>query len=258
MMKSYIWRITHDKIKLFFVLFLIVVPAFQILQTWKACHDLGLGMYAPLYGTFQSLPGMAFHIIHRVYMFFMPLYMLIIFAELDIENDDKCLGNALVCRMGRKSYILGELGRSFISSFTLILSAMMINLLLALIVFRGGTHMDMEPGDSPENFLYNLSMQHPLMANLIFNLVTSFVCALICTVGVALSLALRNRKIVYSMSLLLWMLPVALTKKSLLLSFQPFSEYDFGDLIPTLVVVVAIYLLVIFISMLWRIKNEEV
>lgn len=118
--------------------------------------------------------------------------------------------------------------------------------------------MDMEPGDSPENFLYNLSMQHPLMANLLFDLVTSFVCALICTVGVALSLALRNRKIVYSMSLLLWLLPVALAKKSLLLLFQPFSEYDFNDLLPTFAAVTIVYLLVIVLSMLWRIKNEEV
>ena len=256
-MKSYCWRVLHDKIKLFFIAVMIIIPVIQVFQVWLTCRHLGLETYAPMYATFQSLPGIAFHITHRIYMWFMPLYLLLKFSEPVIEDAETHMVNCLACRIGRRGYVTHNLSNSFACSFSLILAAMLINLALCSIVFRGGAFMGIDPDDSPENLLYVISNAHPLIANLIFAVVTAFISALICTVGTAVALAVPDRKIVYGVSLLMWFIPVA-SRKSLMLLFQPFSEYGFGDLIPLFAVVTLSYIAIVAASVFWRSRYETI
>ncbi|MGE9874345.1 hypothetical protein ACQQ9V_00200 [Hornefia butyriciproducens] len=230
---------------------MIILPMIEVFQVWWTCRQFGLEMYQPMYATFQSLPGIAFHIIHRIYSWFMPLYLIIIFSEPVIEDAETHIVNCLMCREGRDAYVRNLLRNSFVGGFSLIMLAMLINLVLCCIVFRDGTHMDMDPEDFPENTLYVLSHAHPLAANLIFAAITAFVSALIGTVGTAVALAVPDRKIVYGFSLLMWFVPLA-SKKSLMLVFQPFSEYGFGDLIPIFAVVTISYIIVIAVAVFWR------
>ena len=81
-------------------------------------------------------------------------------------------------------------------------------------------------------------------------------CALIATVGVGIALIAPNRKIVYSLTLIIWFIPIMLNK-SLVLIFKPFSEYDFKDLLPIFFSVTFSYVLIIICMALWRLKDDE-
>ncbi len=255
-MKSFFLRIIHDKLKLFFVLVIVVLPVIQVVQVWIVCHNLGLGFYSPPYATFVALPGVAHHILNRVFTWFMPLYMALIFADTVIEDSQTRLSSSEIVRIGKKSYIRTKVIGTFTMAFVLIFFSLLLNLMLCYIVFSGGKFIGMDPGDSPENFLYNISHAHPLLANIAFDLVKAFMCALIATVGASLALIAPNRKIVYSLTLIIWFIPIMLNK-SLVLIFKPFSEYDFQYLLPIFFSVTFAFVLIIICMAFWRLKDDE-
>ncbi len=115
----------------------------------------------------------------------------------------------------------------------------------------------MEPVDFPDTRLFQWSYEHPLLANLAFDVSASLFSAMICTVGIALALLVPNRKIVYGMTLLLWLVPMVM-KKSLALLFQPFAEYGLDELLPIFLVVTVSYALLISITTVWRLNSEEI
>ena len=81
-------------------------------------------------------------------------------------------------------------------------------------------------------------------------------CALIAAVGTSIALIAPNRKMVYSMTLIVWLIPMVL-KRSLVFVFQPFSEYDFSDLIPIFLSVSVAYVLIIVCTVFWRLRDDE-
>ena len=255
-MKSFFLRIIHDKIKLFFVIIILLLPVIQVVQVWTACYKIGLGFYSPPYATFTSLLGVAHHILNKVLIWFMPLYMSLIFADTVIEDSETHLSNSEIVRRGKKIYIRTKVAGTFIMAFALILVSMLLNLVLCYIVFHNGKFIGMDVGDSPENFLYNVSHAHPLLANIVFDIVTAFMCALIAAVGTSIALIAPNRKMVYSMTLIVWLIPMVL-KRSLVFVFQPFSEYDFSDLIPIFLSVSVAYVLIIVCTVFWRLRDDE-
>ena len=255
-MKSFFLRIIHDKIKLFFVIFILFLPMAQVAQVWTACYKIGLGFYSPPYATFSSLPGVAHHILNRVFIWFMPLYMTLIFADTVIEDSETHLSNSEIVRVGKKNYIRTKIMGTFVIAFFFILVSMLLNLMLFYIVFHGGTFTGMESIEFPENLLYNISTAHPLLANIGFDIVTAFICALIAAVGTGIALIAPNRKMVYSMTLIVWLVPVLL-KRPIVLVFQPFSEYGFPDLIPIFVSVTLAYALIIVCTVFWRLRDDE-
>ena len=255
-MKSFFLRIIHDKVKLLFVIVIVALPVIQVVQVWTVCNKIGLGFYSPPYATFVALPGVAHHILNRVFTWFMPLYMVLIFADTVIEDSQTRLSNSEIARTGKKSYIRTKVLGTFTMAFILIAFSMLLNLMLCYIVFSGGKFIGMDPGDSPENFLYNISHAHPLLANIAFDLVKAFMCALIATVGASIALIAPNRKIVYSLTLIIWFIPIMLNK-SLVLIFKPFSEYDFQYLLPIFFSVTFAFVLIIICMAFWRLKDDE-
>lgn len=255
-MKNYLWRIQNDKVKLFFMAILVALPILQVVQTFISCGG-EQELYNAYFATFQSLPGVNHHIIQRLYTWFMPLYLLVIFTEGSIEEAETHLANVLICKRGKKKYILEKAGWDFAISFSLILIAMLINLILCLIVFKNGTYMDMDPNDGPETKLYVWSFAHPLLANLAFDLVTAYVFALLCVVGTSISMVIPDRKVVYGATLLLWFVPVTM-KKSIVLVFQPFAEFDIDYLLPVFLAVTISYIAVIVVFITWRLQSEEI
>ena len=94
------------------------------------------------------------------------------------------------------------------------------------------------------------------MTNLLFTLVTAFVTGMISMVGTVLGIVVHNRKLVYGITMLLWMIPF-LKKKSLMLLFQPHSEYVLDTLVPLAIEVLVIYLGVIMIAFFKEVCFEK-
>lgn len=254
-LRFYISRILHNKIKLFFICLILIMPSLEIIQIVFDVIYFGLPRPNPNYVTF--LAGYRGHVFESIMLWFMPLYLLIITAEDSIEDYDIGYRNILISKIGKKNYYLNKLVGSFAVAFVIVLVALLIDIILLHTLFSGGQDMPVDPNDSPENLLYTISNAHPITANIVFAVVTAFLSGLISMVGAALAIVVHNRKIVYSVTFLLWFIPVLL-KTSLMLVVQPFSEYDFDDLIPIFLSVSVSYIVIVAVVTVWEVKFEEI
>lgn len=62
-------------------------------------------------------------------------------------------------------------------------------------------------------------------------MITSFFSGLIAVVGVMSSMLLKSKKMIYGITMMMWIVPT-LQEKNLMLLFQPHSEYVLDTLIP--------------------------
>ncbi|MDD4371970.1 MAG: hypothetical protein PHD56_12985 [Anaerostipes sp.] len=106
----------------------------------------------------------------------------------------------------------------------------MLNLVLSHILFRGGI-FNPYGEDFSTSLFYLWEIKHPFLTNILFIVITSFVCSLIGMVGTITSLMLKQKKVIYGITMLFWVVPF-LQEKSLMLLFQPHSEYVLDTLIP--------------------------
>ncbi|MCD7826198.1 MAG: hypothetical protein LUH14_09600 [Clostridiaceae bacterium] len=260
-MRSFLDRIFCDKIKLTIILILILLPTadvFIILFQSKT----EILPYA-LYATFLSGYSKG-HILQSLYLWFVPLYFLLITGDNCIEDYQTGYKSILVSKIGKASMIRKNLCISFMLPFLILVVGLTLNLIAAMIAFRNGAYSPMggeyavyDALNMPETLLFKLSYTHPLSANLIYILAAAFLSGLISMVGTSFSLILHERKFVYSITFALWLGPLLMKNSSMLL-FQPFSEYGFNVLMPIFLWITAIYVAIITAVNIWEVKFCEI
>lgn len=239
----YFKRIINDKIKLIIILFVSVVMILDLILRIKY-FPIGSTPMQANFNTFLSLTGndMFFH---ALIFWFLPIYLSILSAEDVIEDYNTGCINALIVRKGKKTYLLNNFLKAFIISFSTIFLALFFNLVLSFIIFNGATY-------SPfSNFASNLeqshllvkSLQNPFFTNIAFILITSILSGVVGMASVGFALGFKERKIVYPLSFVIWFIPFCF-HKSIMLSIQPFSEYDLKQILPTYLFTLILHLLV--------------
>ncbi len=187
------------------------------------------------------------HMFQSLLLWFMPLYCLLLTADDCIEDYKIGLRNIIISKIGKKKYVQSHLIKSFLYSFILILGALMINLLINHIIFRGGQFSPFDDEGIYISKFYEWEVLHPLLTNVIFSVITSFVCGLISMVGTISAIMIHNKKIVYGITMVLWFVPF-LQRKSLMYLFQPHSEYVLDTIVPIGISVSTVYLVYIILG----------
>lgn len=243
-MKVYLKKILSDSIKNKVLLFLMIWPCFEIIYYVYTAVYYKSGVLKPYLCFFLSGNSAGIgHIFQAVFLWFLPLYLLIINSEDVIEEQRTRLELIIVSKVGKRKYIETHLRKSFVLSFLFIFAALMYNLLLVNIIFCGGIN-DRSGGISVQSQLLVKLYGYPVFAEVLFSVIVAWCAALISALGTMLTFAFRERKMVYSFTMLLWFIPF-LMEPSLMLLFQPFSEYDLDVLIPLLLYVSIVYILII-------------
>ena len=159
-----------------------------------------IGKPYPLYVTFLSCYSQG-HIFQMIYLWFLPLYLLVIVGEESIVDYITGYKNILICKMGKNKYILQKMKSAFIVSFTIVFVGLGLNLILSQVVFNGGTNtpFDAEPlkYDSfvmVETFLFEISYTHPLTTNIVYILITAIFAGVLGMMGAALAISIHERK----------------------------------------------------------------
>lgn len=262
-MKYQLLRIIGDKKKIFMIMLFLIIPSIEVFQFLYDNLIYNLGLPYPLYATFLSLYSRG-HILQSLYLWFLPLYILIIVGDDSIEDFYTGYKNILITKSGKANYIKSKLQAGFIIPFLLVIFSLTLNLILVQIICingtnsqYGGKYMIYDSSLMPETKLFELSYTHPLLTNIIYILITALFAGLIGMVGVTLAIVLHNRKVVYSITFALWFFPI-LFKNSFMLVFQPFMEYGFNTVVPLAIWVAGLFILVISVFIIWEEKLVEI
>lgn len=265
-MRQQLNRIISDKKSIGMIIFMLVIPILDIVQIYY--QDIikingEMGKPYPLYVTFLSCYSQG-HIFQMIYLWFLPLYLLVIVGEESIVDYITGYKNILICKMGKNKYILQKMKSAFIVSFTIVFVGLGLNLILSQIVFNGGTktRFDSEPLKYNsfvmiKTFLFEISYTHPLTTNIVYILITAIFAGVLGMMGAALAISIHERKMVYALTFAIWFIPI-LFKNSSMHIFQPFMEYDFNVIVPMAIWCIVLYILVIITAIIWEKKIVEV
>lgn len=265
-MRQQLNRIISDKKSIGMIIFMLVIPILDIVQIYYQdiiiCNG-EMGKPYPLYVTFLSCYSQG-HIFQMIYLWFLPLYLLVIVGEESIVDYITGYKNILICKMGKNKYILQKMKSAFIASFTIVFVGLGLNLILSQIVFNGGTktRFDSEPLKYNsfvmiKTFLFEISYTHPLTTNIVYILITAIFAGVLGMMGAALAISIHERKMVYALTFAIWFIPI-LFKNSSMHIFQPFMEYDFNVIVPMAIWCIVLYILVIITAIIWEKKIVEV
>lgn len=231
MLKFSFQRILNQRKLRILICILLLIPVGELLlYVYQIIAYKGY-IYIPDYAFFLTCNSAGIgHVFQTLFLWFMPLYCLLLTADDCMMDHELHYNNILISKVGRKAYMKQHLLKSWIVSFGLVAFALLFNLLLCHILFQGGVFNPYGEDNSISAF-YQWEIAHPLLTNIGFSVVTAFVCSLISVVGTITSILFEQKKIVYGITMILWVIPF-LQEKSLMLLFQPHSEYVLDTLVP--------------------------
>lgn len=252
----FFWRKTwNNRLRNIFIVLLIFFPTLEVFIHIRQAIASGTAYY-PDYCSFLSCNTVGVgHTLQSIYLWLLPLYMLFIFSNDCIWDFESGYVNLIQAKMGKKKYIIENLKKSFWGASGIICIGLLLNLLISHIVFFGAA------GDKYEdelilNTFYRFEIEHKLLTNIIFILLCSFVLGMVSMASTMMSISIKNIKIVYGFIFTLW-IALCLKKNSVVLLFQPHSEYYLDTLIPLFLEVVFLFGVICLIFYLKETKFEK-
>lgn len=250
-------RIFKDKSKLFFVCLVMLFPIFDAAIVWLNMNQLeleGSMKFAADYFTFLAANTRG-HIFQMILLWFMPIYMLVIFGESGLEDNKLHYRNIIISKIGKNRYIAEKIITAFVFSVLIVAGALILNYFLIKVICFGGRQTPFLEDDMKDVVLFQWSIHHPMITNMIYIAITSCFTGLISAIGTVFSIILKDRRVVYTVTFLLWYIP-SMLHSSLMLVFQPFTEYDFSTIMPIMLIVAAVYLIIILGACCWGEKHD--
>lgn len=240
-------RIRINRLRVAVIAAILLFPILEIIYYFWDILKMGGSVLKPDYAFFLACNTVGIgHFFQAVFLWLMPLYCLFLCADDCIEDYITGYKNMLISRLGRKKYVDMHLRKSYILTFCIISCSLLLNLLLVHIVFYGGQHSPYSDELVTSHF-YQWEADNPFLANLLFIFMTAFISGLISMVGTMAGIVLHNKKMAYGITMLLWGIPF-LQKKSLMLLFQPHSEYVLDTLVPLALEVILLYVAFILLG----------
>lgn len=248
--KYYFKRIINNKVKLGVILLIFIFPVIDILLMLNDIHNGGSALQPDLASFLSST---IFNGAQILLFWYLPLYFLLIAADDCIEDFKTGYKNILITKWGKKKYLRVNIIKGFVIGFMVIFLTLALNMILTQIAFAGGTYT----GFDSDNGQINETLQYPFLTNCIYILVASFISGVVSMGAVAVALALHNRYLVYPIVFILWYIP-STVNKSIILALQPFTEYSLSDVLPTVLIVIAINIAAVVFACIKVIKYEQV
>lgn len=259
-MKLQLERLIHDKVKVAMTICLLILPSLDVFFILRQSVE---EIPYPLYATFLTGYSRG-HILQSLYLWFVPLYFLLLAGDSCIEDYQTGYIHVLIAKEGRMKYLRNRLSAGFWFPFAVMMAGLLLNLLVVCVACRngsfsqyGGEYAVYDAVSMPETFLFEISYTHPFLANIIYMFVVSFLGGLMGMVGTMLAAVVHERRIVYPITFALWLLPLLMRNSSMFL-FQPFTEYGLDVLVPLFVWMTALYLAVVIETWVWEVKLREI
>ncbi len=195
------------------------------------------------------------HLFQVLLLWPLPMYLLTLFSSMYWNENKTGYRNAIISRIGKKKYIKKGLLLSFGGAFVLVMTSMCLNMLVSFLLFNGGRITRIEMEIINDSFL-KWQILHPWMANLLFSFILAFVAGIVAMAGTACTIMSTNLKNVYGVIMAAWFV-LLLKKDSIVLLFQPVSEYSIDTLGPIFVETVILFTTIGCAAYYKEIKSEK-
>ena len=253
-MSYYITRIFNNKLKLGVILFIFAAP---ILDVLKALIDVSKGATVPFPALAAFLGSFMTTGFQGVLTGYLPLFLAIIVADDCIEDYRIGYKNILVTKRGKNKYFALNMLKSFTVSFLILVIPLLLNLLMVHIVFAGGTYLFIAQESIKVIPSMAEQLSHPMFYNLFCIFLFSFLGAFLGSGATALAMAFPNRFILYPLIFILWYIP-SIAKQSIMMAFQPFTEYPLSYALPSVIFVLATNVVAVLFSFFKVTKYDQV
>ncbi len=255
MFNSHIQRIIRNKINLTAFIIILLIPMLEIVQL-LIYQQNSEETFHPAFAFFLSGSSMG-HAPQILLIWFLPIYFLLLGADDAIQDYKTGYRTILISKVGRKRYLLEKIITSFTISSLSMFITLFINFILVSIIFVNGTFskglMEMR---IEGNKLFNFSVEHPFIAIIVFSIVSCILAGLAGSLGASTSLFFLDRKYAYASSFFIWFLLV-LNKYSIIYAFQPFTEYGFNVIFPSLLVAISVLIIIPLIVFIYGVRSNE-
>ncbi len=197
------------------------------------------------------------HVAQMLLIWVLPIYFLIIYSDFYIQEKKLGYSNITFTKLSKKKFLSIRFFVTFFLPFTIVLISLLLNFILAVVIFHGGqSFQGMESYSNPHPLL-SYSLNNPYLAYIgyifIFSLIAGC-CGVICT---SLSLLFSKYKHVYSIAFFIWIIQIILPN-SLTYLIQPFIEYGFDRIIPASILFSSIVIILFVSSWFYKVKFDEI
>ena len=251
MLQSQINRIIKNKYSLLILILFIIFPSLEIIQLSMQVDE----SFDPNFAFFLMGSSKS-HMFQIIYLWFLPIYLLLITADCPIEDEVTGYKNIIISKISRKAYIKNKFMQSFILCFVIFLVAMSVNLLLCHIVFYGGEWHSYLLMDDSNNKLLTFGIQHTIILNVIYIFITSLLTGLCGMMATSLSIFFKNKKYTYTSAFFIWYI-LLLGENSIMLGYQPIHEYPLNIIFIIYIRTILIFTLIPLIIYFYEVKYVE-
>lgn len=253
-------RILNNKLKLSVLLAFIFIPVIGVFASFKIVlmnHYISETTYFLRKGYFSFLAasdnfnGALFEII----VWFLPLFLLLIFCDMFVEDFQTGVKNILVSKVGLKKYYFNSIFFSIKAGFILPFVSLILNLLMVNIIFARGINNNTDISGEPAFFQFCYS--HMTITNIIYILIFAILASILSGAITSIALMTKSRRIAYPISVFIWTVPNFI-RRSIVYSLQPFTEYDLMYSLSTVLGLIALCILIIIAGYLKEVKFAKV
>lgn len=256
-MKSNLLRIIYNKRSMLVILFLFLLTIFDFsmhLIADKVMYtELGI-KYHPAFASFLSNTTEG-HIWQKLMLWFLPIYILLICSDHYINDVATGYNHILIGKIGKQRYIRNLMLEAFIFPMVIMFIILIINYILNLWFYHGGT--DFAGLQGFKGFWFELSLYRPNLTYVIFVICTSLltgVCGLLCS---CCSLIFPDYKYAYPLTFIIWFFGISVDYSIAFLT-QPFAEFGFDWLIPIWGAVIGIIIILTVSVYIYKVNTDEI
>lgn len=167
------------------------------------------------------------HLAQIIIFWFLPIFLLLLYSD-KIINEIK--SNEYIIEMvkkGKWKYVINKVSTGFVIGSAVMLVGLLLNLILSYILFKEGQHgFISQYAHHPLRAWQN---DNALLANIIYIISTSFFSGIMMSITVLLALVIKEKKITYIISFIVWFYLTLRRKFSIIHLFQLYTEYGLDN-----------------------------
>lgn len=264
--KSELYKVMKSKKCMFFMALMILIPFVDLISNmlhvfldyWLYSEAYVGGMKSgmilhPAMASFLAGSGDS-HLGQMLLIWVLPIYLMLIYSDSYIREVSYGYNNIIFTKGKKKKIIKDRFMVSFLIPFTVCFCSLLLNFLLAQIIFFGGK--DFLGMRVDESFM-GLCMSYPNISYIIYMMVFCFLsggCGVLCT---GISYLIPNNKIAYPLVFVMWFVQI-ISPYSITYAMQPFIEYGPNYFVPALIINCILVVGVYVVSFVYMEKKDEI
>ncbi|MCC8192119.1 MAG: hypothetical protein LIO41_03655 [Ruminococcus sp.] len=210
----------------------------------------------PVYAAFLSGSSMG-NFTQILLFWILPIYFMLLYSDSFITDKKTGYFSCLSARAGRKTYFKTKFLLSFALPFIIVLSTLVINLIMCILLFHGGTMFGgiEDYIDSMEGWTA-FGINHQYIYYSVYMITVSFICGVCGALGLCCSILFESHLKAYPCAFFIWFVQI-LFDHGIGNTVQPYTEYGITYFFSGLLIFLLIFVVVFVITYFVRIKCDE-